>query len=111
MILIVILMIIFALLHLSGELAEREQGADLPGELFYWMAILVLQLLGTALGDFLADDSGLGFAGCALLIGSTIAAVVALSTSPKSRRCCCSGWRLCLPGRLVQPWATSYQAP
>ena len=32
-------------------------------ELFYWMAILTSNTLGTALGDFLADDSGLGFSG------------------------------------------------
>ncbi|MDI1318412.1 hypothetical protein [Flavobacterium sp.] len=39
------------------------------GEVFYWIAILVSNTLGTALGDFLADDSGLGFLGGALLIG------------------------------------------
>ena len=44
-------------------------------ELFYWIAILFSNTLGTALGDFLADDSGLGFSGGALLIGSLIAAV------------------------------------
>jgi len=42
-------------------------------ETFYWFAILVSNTLGTALGDFLADDSGLGFLGGALLIGSLIA--------------------------------------
>lgn len=41
-------------------------------ELFYWMTILVSNTLGTALGDYLADDSGLGFSGGALLIGSLI---------------------------------------
>ena len=40
------------------------------GELFYWTAILVSNTLGTALGDYLADDSGLGFSGGAILIGS-----------------------------------------
>ncbi|WP_271412150.1 COG4705 family protein [Pseudomonas sp. Q1-7] len=45
------------------------------GELFYWAAILVSNTLGTALGDYLADDSGLGFVGGALLIGSLIASV------------------------------------
>lgn len=39
-------------------------------EIFYWLTILVSNTLGTALGDFLADDSGLGFSGGALLIGS-----------------------------------------
>ena len=46
------------------------------GELFYWMAILFSNTLGTALGDFLADDSGLGFGGSALLISSVLLLVV-----------------------------------
>ncbi|HEX5003314.1 MAG TPA: hypothetical protein VFW78_12535 [Bacteroidia bacterium] len=44
-------------------------------ELFYWITILISNTLGTALGDFLADSSGLGFSGGALLIGSLIALV------------------------------------
>jgi uncharacterized membrane-anchored protein len=32
--------------------------------------------LGTALGDFLADDSGLGFIGGAVLIGSLLVCIV-----------------------------------
>jgi len=78
MILIAILMIIFALWHLSGDSLNVNKVQTFRGELFYWMAILFSNTLGTALGDFLADDSGLGFAGGALLIGSAIAAVVAL---------------------------------
>jgi uncharacterized membrane-anchored protein len=46
-------------------------------EAFYWAAILVSNTLGTALGDYLADSSGLGFAGGAALIASTIALIVA----------------------------------
>lgn len=45
---------------------------SLRGEVFYWTAILFSNTLGTALGDFLADDSGLGFAGGAILIGSLL---------------------------------------
>jgi len=45
-------------------------------EVFYWSAILVSNTLGTSLGDYLADDSGLGFAGGALLIGAVIALIV-----------------------------------
>ena len=48
-------------------------------ELLYWTAILVSNTLGTALGDFLADTSGLGFAGGALLI-STLIGLVILAT-------------------------------
>ena len=43
---------------------------------FYWSAILVSNTLGTALGDFLADDSGLGFFGSAGLIAGLIGLVV-----------------------------------
>jgi len=45
-------------------------------EAFYWAAILCSNTLGTALGDFLAHDSGLGFFGSATLIGGLLAAVL-----------------------------------
>src|SRR4051812_1598138 len=47
-------------------------------EAFYWTAILFSNTLGTALGDFLADSSGLGFFGGAILIGSLLGVVVLL---------------------------------
>lgn len=46
-------------------------------ELLYWITILFSNTLGTALGDFLADSSGLGFAGGALLISGLLALVLA----------------------------------
>ena len=49
---------------------------SLRGEIFYWTAILFSNTLGTALGDYLADDSGLGFSGGALLIGGLLLIVV-----------------------------------
>ena len=55
-------------------------------ELFYWAAILVSNTLGTALGDFLADSSGLGFGGGALLISILLAVIiVAYYFTPLSR--------------------------
>ncbi len=45
-------------------------------EIFYWTAILFSNTLGTALGDFLADNSGLGFFGGAILIGSLLLVIV-----------------------------------
>ena len=47
-------------------------------ELFYWTAILISNTLGTALGDFLADDSGLGFLGGAGVIGGLILLIATL---------------------------------
>jgi uncharacterized membrane-anchored protein len=45
---------------------------DCRTEAYYWTAILVSNTLGTALGDFLADSSGLGFGGGAALIAACI---------------------------------------
>ena len=45
---------------------------SMRGEIFYWTAILFSNTLGTALGDFLADSSGLGFAGGAFLISGLL---------------------------------------
>jgi uncharacterized membrane-anchored protein len=50
-------------------------------EIFYWFAILCSNTLGTALGDYLADEEqgpGLGFMGGAVLIGATIAVIAAI---------------------------------
>ena len=59
---------------------------DRKVELFYWAAILVSNTLGTALGDFLADSSGLGFGLSNLIIGGAIAAIaVAYFTTSISR--------------------------
>ena len=41
-------------------------------ELFYWTTILFSQTLGTTLGDFLADTSGLGYGGGALVFGAAL---------------------------------------
>lgn len=45
-------------------------------EMFYWTAILISNTLGTALGDYLADSSGFGFAGGAALITSLLILVI-----------------------------------
>jgi uncharacterized membrane-anchored protein len=45
-------------------------------EAFYWAAITFSQILGTALGDWLAD-AGLGYEGGALLFGAGLAVVAA----------------------------------
>ncbi len=46
-------------------------------EAFYWTTIMFSQTLGTALGDWMADDTGLGYNGSALLI-AIVLAIVAL---------------------------------
>jgi len=46
-------------------------------EAFYWTAITFSQTLGTALGDWIADDTGLGYDGGALLFAAALAILVA----------------------------------
>ncbi|MGA2312913.1 MAG: hypothetical protein ABSF87_11180 [Xanthobacteraceae bacterium] len=46
-------------------------------EAFYWAAITLSQTLGTALGDWTADDTGLGYEGGALLFAAGLAALAA----------------------------------
>jgi uncharacterized membrane-anchored protein len=46
-------------------------------ETFYWVAILLSQTLGTALGDWMADSNGLGYQGGALVFTAGLAVVAA----------------------------------
>jgi uncharacterized membrane-anchored protein len=46
-------------------------------ETFYWVAITFSQTLGTALGDWTADDTGLGYDGGALLFAVGLAVLAA----------------------------------
>jgi uncharacterized membrane-anchored protein len=46
-------------------------------EIFYWAAITFSQTLGTALGDWVADTTGLGYEGGALLFGTALAVTAA----------------------------------
>ena len=47
-------------------------------EAFYWATILFSNTLGTALGDFLADTGGLGYAGGAVVFAGALAIVAGL---------------------------------
>jgi uncharacterized membrane-anchored protein len=46
-------------------------------EAFYWATITFSQTLGTALGDWMADDTGLGYEGAALVVAAALALVAA----------------------------------
>lgn len=76
LILVVILLAILGIWRLTKESLSVEHIRTRKVEVLYWAAILFSNTLGTALGDYLADDSGLGFAGGAILIGSLIGLVV-----------------------------------
>src|SRR5882757_4754696 len=46
-------------------------------ETFYWVTIMFSQTLGTALGDWMADSTGLGYAGGALVFAAGLAVTTA----------------------------------
>lgn len=46
--------------------------ASPKSEAFYWLTIMFSQTLGTALGDWTADDAGLGYLGSAAIFGGAI---------------------------------------
>ena len=75
-ILMAILFVIFVLWRVSEKSLSVTNITTFKGEMFYWTAILFSNTLGTAVGDFLADDSGLGFLGGAILIGGLLTLVV-----------------------------------
>jgi uncharacterized membrane-anchored protein len=47
-------------------------------ETFYWVTITFSQTLGTALGDWMADNAGVGFLGGAVVFSAALAVVAAL---------------------------------
>ena len=79
LILITGLVVVLVVWRFSEKTLSVSNIHTTKAELFYWMAILFSNTLGTALGDFLADDSGFGFLGGAALIGGLIALVALAS--------------------------------
>jgi uncharacterized membrane-anchored protein len=51
--------------------------SDPKTEMFYWIAILCSNTLGTALGDYLVDSSGLGYGVVNLIISGALALIIA----------------------------------
>jgi uncharacterized membrane-anchored protein len=82
-ILVTALLVVLGVWRLSTGSLSVDRVTDRKAEAFYWLAILVSNTLGTAAGDFLADDSGLGFAGGALLVGGVLAVVLVLTFTTK----------------------------
>jgi uncharacterized membrane-anchored protein len=67
-----------ALWHFTLGSVSVETVASPKVEIFYWVTITFSQTLGTALGDWMADGTGLGYAGGALVFGGGLAILAAL---------------------------------
>lgn len=77
--------ILLALLLLTLFIWKKQEKSisvekifTLKAELFYWIAFLIANTLGTAMGDFLADELELGFLVSAGIISAILVAVTLL---------------------------------
>uniref|UniRef100_UPI000C2679C6 COG4705 family protein n=1 Tax=Mycobacteroides abscessus TaxID=36809 RepID=UPI000C2679C6 len=70
------LVIVFAIWKLTRETFDVANITTLRGEVLYWAAILLSNTLGTSLGDYLADSSGLGYWGSAALIAAIMTIIL-----------------------------------
>ena len=78
LILFIMLMSVMGLWRYSVGSISFDNLSSPKAEVFYWVTILASSTLGTALGDFLAESSGLGYEGGALFF-STGLALIALA--------------------------------
>nr|WP_243407402.1 hypothetical protein [Frankia canadensis] len=80
--LVALLLAVFAVWKLTGLTFSIRRIDTFRGECLFWAAILVSNTLGTSMGDFLSDSSGLGYAASALLITGLLALLLALRAVP-----------------------------
>jgi uncharacterized membrane-anchored protein len=70
-------LVVLAIWHfVTGKIAV-DHITTRPNEIFYWLTILISNTLGTALGDFTASSTGLGFERGALIFAGLIVLVAA----------------------------------
>jgi len=77
-ILLLCVMVVLGAWYWSEGTIAVETVSKPKTEAFYWATITFSQTLGTALGDWMADTSGFGFFGAALVFLSALALVAAL---------------------------------
>ena len=70
-----LVLVVLFIWHRSTGRIEYDRITTRKNEIFYWLTILVSNTLGTALGDFVATDVGLGFQKGALVFAAAIALV------------------------------------
>lgn len=76
--LVAILLITLFFWYKNEKSINVENIVTSKAEIFYWIAFLAANTLGTAAGDFLADDLQIGFINSALLISGTLIIVALL---------------------------------
>jgi len=78
MILVTCVVLSLAIWRLALGSIDVQTVATPRVELFYWVTITFSQTLGTALGDWMADSAGTGYAGGALIFAGGLAVLAGL---------------------------------
>jgi uncharacterized membrane-anchored protein len=76
--LVTLLLIILYLWYIIGKSINVENITSTTSEVFYWMAFLVANTLGTAAGDFVADQLEFGFSASAMLFTGSLVLIALL---------------------------------
>jgi uncharacterized membrane-anchored protein len=71
-ILLGLLFLVLGAWYLTEKTINVEKITTLRAELFYWLAFLIANTLGTAAGDYLSDNLNLGFMMSALIIAGVL---------------------------------------
>ena len=79
LILISLLGLVLYFWHKKDGTLSVEKIYTTPSEVYYWIAFLIANTLGTAAGDFLADDLEIGFVQSATLISIVLLSLVVLN--------------------------------
>jgi uncharacterized membrane-anchored protein len=82
--LVLALLVALGLWYWTEKSIQVERILTARAELFYWMAFLIANTLGTAAGDYLADSLGLGFGQSAALISGALVLIALLHYTTKA---------------------------
>ncbi len=77
-VLITMLLVILAAWYKKEGSINVEYVSKSSVEIFYWVAFLIANTLGTAAGDFMADNLGFGFQHSAILISGVLIVIALL---------------------------------
>ena len=72
LLLIALLLLVLGIWYVKEKSIAVENITTQSAEIFYWLAFLVANTLGTAAGDFLADELNIGFMQSAFILSSLL---------------------------------------
>jgi uncharacterized membrane-anchored protein len=104
-ILFVLLIASLGIWYLSVGSVSVDTITTPKSEMFYWTTIMFSQTLGTALGDWMADTTGLGYEGGALVFAAALAIVAGAYFYRACRAPCYSGPHSSSRDRSAPRWA------